>query len=552
MKFVERLEGFFSNVRIRGAWYAFIMAFFVVMILLPTVYVLSYVVLGWSDLSLYVLSDPKMLSLIWGSLTISFEIATLVTVIDVLTGLPLAWVLVRYKFKLKEALNTLVDMPLTAPTSALGFSVCLFWARQEGLSSLFRLESGVVSSAFLLILLVHVAFSYPYVVRTLAAVISQIDITYEAAARTLGAPPLTAFRTITMPLFKAGLIVGAILAFARSLSETGATIVALTTLESQQWTAPVLIAKRGEVISDVQALADSAAVFISIVLIISACIIFITLKVLTTRVKIPLKRVWPSAERTLSGGWPRKTRDIVASAFFALIILVPSFYIFTYALPGASGSSTLTAADGQSRLWGSLMVSFEIAAVATVINVLLGIPMAIFVARKSKWMSPLLETLVTVPLIVPTSALGFSLAIFWRPYKGMLAMPDFWLIVFAHLAFTYPYIVRPIAAAIEGLDPTYEEAARTLGAKPATVFRTVVLPIVKPSVLAGAIMAFTRSLGETGATMAVVPTAVTAPVYIVDLVVRQTYSEAALACVFLITISYLLMLALRLLTFKLK
>ena len=556
MKAVNRIKEFFSNLRTRRIWYAFVITFFIFMVLTPAVYVLSYAVSGWDALK-FVLSDPETVSLIWNSLTVSFEIAALVTIIDILTGLPIAWILVRYKFRLMEVFDTLIDMPLAVPTSALGFSVCLFWARQRGLSSLFGLEGGVVSSAFLLILLVHVAFSYPYVVRTLVAAISQIDVTYEEAARTLGGPPLTVFRTVSMPLFKAGLLVGVVLAFSRSLSETGATMIALNILGSEEGTAPVLIATWRRMANENPALSDKlipAGALVSIVLIIVACVIFILLKVLATRVRIPLKRAWPSTERLLSRGWPRKTRDIIASAFFILIVLIPSLFIFTQALYGSAGgsSSLLTMGEGESGLLGSLMESFKIAAAVTVINTLLGIPMAIVIARKSRRMSLLFETLVNVPLIVPTSALGLSLYMFWRSYGGALAITPFWLIVFAHLAFTYPYIVRPMAAAMEGLNPAYEEAARTLRAKPATVFRTIVLPLIKPAVLAGVIMAFTRSLSETGATMAVVPTAVTAPVYIVNLVGKEAYSEAAFACIVLILVSYLVMLAFRLMTVKVK
>ena len=69
----------------------------------------------------------------------------------------------------------------------------------------------------LLIILLHIVFSYPYMVRSLAAILEQIDQTYETAGQTLGASKLTAARTITLPLFRAGLVTGIILCFARSL-----------------------------------------------------------------------------------------------------------------------------------------------------------------------------------------------------------------------------------------------------------------------------------------------------------------------------------------------
>jgi ABC-type sulfate transport system permease component len=120
----------------------------------------------------------------------------------------------------------------------------------------------------------------------------------------------------------------------------------------------------------------------------------------------------------------------------------------------------------------------------------------------------------------------------------------------AHVAFTYPLVVRNVAGAIEEIDPSYEETARTLGAKPIQAFRRVLYPMIKSSILAGSIMAFTRSLGETGATQAVVSEALTAPVYIVELVKGQEYYLAGLACIALISVSYAAMLLLRYLTRK--
>ena len=74
------------------------------------------------------------------------------------------------------------------------------------------------------------------------------------------------------------------------------------------------------------------------------------------------------------------------------------------------------------------------------------------------------------------------------------------LVILGHISFTYPLIVRNITGAIEEVDPSYEETAMTLGAKPFQAFYKILLPVIKTSVIAGAILAFTRSLGETGAT----------------------------------------------------
>jgi ABC-type spermidine/putrescine transport system permease subunit II len=173
--------------------------------------------------------------------------------------------------------------------------------------------------------------------------------------------------------------------------------------------------------------------------------------------------------------------------------------------------------------------------------------MAILIARKKfgKMPSTVLDILVNIPLIVPSIALGVSLKFFWQSFAFM---PEFLLLVFAHLAITYPYFVRSMSAAFERISLDMEEAARTLGAKPFGVFRTIMLPLAKYSILSGAIMVFTRSVSETGATVAVVTTLKTAPVVIVDWVkgvVPATSLEIGLGCGLLVLLSFLILLLLR-------
>jgi len=105
-----------------------------------------------------------------------------------------------------------------------------------------------------------------------------------------------------------------------------------------------------------------------------------------------------------------------------------------------------------------------------------------------------------------------------------------------------------MSAAVERIGIEMEEASRTLGAKPLTLFRTIILPLTKYSMFSGAVMVFTRSVSETGATVAVTWLK-TAPVVLVDWVkgkVEVSPLEIGLGCGFLILFSFIILLALRL------
>ena len=540
MSRLARATEFVSKRSFRQLWLGFVILFFLGFVILPTLYVLTYAFTNWDLIQSEVLSNSEIMSQIWTAIANSFEIAAIVTVIDILFGLPMAWILVRKNFRGKQLIDTLIDMPLAVPTAALGFSAAIFWGiTPTDLTNPLGLK--IISSPFLLIILLHVVFSYPYMVRSLSAILEQIDQTFEVAGRTLGASPLTAARTITLPLFRAGLVTGIILCFARSLSETGGTVAALATISNTDFnTAPTLI----DSLQSTPALA-----FTSIVLIILALVLLVIVAFVVKRVHIPIRKVWPRPERILSRNLGPKFKDVTSVLFLTFIVLIPSFFVFTFVFTSSPSTTTDWSTFGEA-----LFNSFLIAGVVTIIDLALGVPLALYIAKgRSKRLPEALDILVNVPLIVPTVALGFSLKLFWvggEPVSGPFAI---FLVMLAHIAFTYPLMVRNVTGAVEEIDPTFEETARTLGAKPVQSFKRVLLPMIKASILAGAIMAFTRSLGETGATRAISTTVLTAPNYIVNLVKGvKDYYTAALACIILIILSYALMLLLRYITRRRK
>lgn len=549
---IVRIERFLSTRRFRLLSDFLALAFFFVVVAGPTIYVF-FTILDWNTVHTWVFADPFTGDTRWAvmqrSLLLSFQIALITTVIDLVIGLPMALILARYKFRYKKFVDTLVDLPMAIPTSALGFSLFLFWGTKGGIAGLMGMERGLLSRGPMMVILAHVAFTYPYIVRSLKAVIISIDETYEDAARTLGASSLTVFRSITYPLMIGGLLSGATLSFTRSLGETGATII----LSGVYSTAPVVI------VSWRRMLQIPPTAFLSAILVVIAV-------VLTTIVRIAMRmqggalgRVWPETEKRLSKPRMRIVRDLFVVTTFALIVLIPSVFIVNYMLVRLSGSPYTGRAESgviyqvflaPDRKWDALLdalvTSLRVAVLATAVNIVAGLPMAFIMVRR-RWgrIKSILNLTIDVPLSVPTAALGFSFFLFWGSQGLDMLHPGFWMVVVVHIAFTYPYVVRTLMAVLERLDPGIEEAAATLGAPPLTVFRTVTLPLIGPGILAAAIMAFTRSLGETGATIVVMGLARTIPVLIVDWVESLALPAAAFACVILMIISYCLLLTLR-------
>lgn len=520
---------------------------FFMLILLPPVFGIA---IKWGSIQA-VLDQPQLVSQALGAIANSFWVALIVSALDLVAGIPMAWLITRGKSKWLSVLDTLADIPFIVPTAALGYSLLLFWSRQGGVSSLSG--TSLISPGWLLVMLLHFTFSYPVVVRVLVGALLDYKMEYERASRTLGAVPFVAFRTVTSPIVKPSLIAAFVLSFARSLSETGATFIVAGTFEN----GPVFLQNVKNSFSSglvSQATYEGATVFASLILIVASCAIFALIWILGPRLKFPFKGIWPGAERRLSYSKAASSRNGVTLLVFFGIVLIPALFValpafqavFTPVLPAAFSGSGIW-----SDYWQSLLLSYSLGAIVTVLGFIIGLPMAILIARRKigKTTSAVVDILVNIPLIVPSIALGASLSFFWK--QSFPYMPEMLLLIFAHLSITYPYIVKSMSAAFERISLDMEEAARTLGAKPFSVFTTIVLPLTKYSILSGAIMVFTRSVSETGATVAVVTNLKTAPVVIVDWVkgtVPATSLEIGLAAGILVLVSFVILFVLRLVT----
>ena len=159
----------------------------------------------------------------------------------------------------------------------------------------------------------------------------------------------------------------------------------------------------------------------------------------------------------------------------------------------------------------ALRLSLQVAVAATALNALVGIPVAYVLARRRFWGRSLLDLLVTLPLVLPPTVVGYYLIVLLGR-SGVLGAPLYELSGFT-VAFTWyaaviaatvmalPLLVRTVRAAIESVDRDLERAAYTLGRSELRTAIEVTLPLARNGILAGLVLAFARALGEFGATL---------------------------------------------------
>ncbi len=172
--------------------------------------------------------------------------------------------------------------------------------------------------------------------------------------------------------------------------------------------------------------------------------------------------------------------------------------------------ATLPSLLAQPAVAQALGLSLATAAAATAVCLLLGIPLALVLARSAAWPAVprrLLRSLISVPLVLPPVVGGVALLLL----LGRRGLVGEWLpfsipftplaVVIAQVFVSMPFLVIAVEGALRASDRRIEVAAATLGATRLTVMRRITLPLVAPGIASGALLCFTRSLGEFGATI---------------------------------------------------
>jgi sulfate transport system permease protein len=175
------------------------------------------------------------------ALRFSLLIAFATTTINAVLGTFTAYVLSKHRFWGDRTLGVVVNLPVAIPTVVVGTSLLLLWGPigllgklldPLGLQPMFR-PAGV--------LLAHLFVTFPYMLGAIKPVLDELETTYEEAAYTIGATRWTTFRLVLLPALRGGLITGALLTFAHSLGEFGATVMVSGNLRLKTQTAPLYI-----------------------------------------------------------------------------------------------------------------------------------------------------------------------------------------------------------------------------------------------------------------------------------------------------------------------
>ncbi|MEW6621867.1 MAG: molybdate ABC transporter permease subunit [Bacillota bacterium] len=178
----------------------------------------------------------------WFPVLLSLKVAAYSTLIVLIVGIPLGWLLARFNFPGKTLLSSFITLPLVLPPTVLGYYLLVLIGRQSpigiflqenfGINLIFTWQAAVIAASVV---------ALPLMARTVQAGIEAVDRDLEDVARTLGKSELVIFFTITLPLAWQGLLAGTVLSFARAMGEFGATLMVAGNIPGKTQTLSIAI-----------------------------------------------------------------------------------------------------------------------------------------------------------------------------------------------------------------------------------------------------------------------------------------------------------------------
>jgi len=158
--------------------------------------------------------------------------------------------------------------------------------------------------------------------------------------------------------------------------------------------------------------------------------------------------------------------------------------------------------------WTPVWLTLKLAATTTIILLIIGTPLAWWLSRTQCWCKSMIEAVISLPLVLPPTVLGFYLLIilspqnwvgqFWLSMTGTRLVFTFTGLVIGSVIFSLPFVVQPLQNAFAGVSQRVLEAAATLGATPLDRFFTIAIPLARPGFLTAITLSFAHTVGEFG------------------------------------------------------
>lgn len=444
------------------------------------------------------------------------------TLLTLVAAFPVTYILARYRFAGKRALLALITLPFVLPTVVVG-------------AAFLALLPNSWHRSVAAILLAHAYFNIAVVARVVGRRLEQISRTIAEAAATLGAPPMTALRTVTLPLLRTAIASASAVIFLLCFTSYGVIRIlggpARSTIE-------VAIYSRAVQLSDI----SGAAVLSLMQLLVLGLAMLWWFRI--SRATAPLERVEVALRRPQT--LRQKTFVYGAATTTAVMVALPLAMVFLRSLgDGRNLSAWRGVLSGQGALGGgrsplsAFATSLQYALATSLTAGVIGISAAAAIAYGGR-AAARLEVLTTLPLAISAVTLGLGLLVTFD--SGIYDLRSRWVMIpIAHSLVALPIVVRTMLPVLRSVPVGLREAAATLGATPIYMWRTIDRPLLARAWATSLALAAAVSIGEFGASSFLTRrTTTTLPTEIASLLGRpgdavqaQAYVLATLLIIFI-------------------
>ncbi len=446
---------------------------------------LSFIQEGRLTLDIWkaILTSRGYRAALWGSIELGCRTATLST----LVGFLFAFVCSRTNIRFKPFVAAMGTLPVISPPFSLTLSVILLFGN-NGLVTRWLGVTNFSIYGLQGLVLVQTMGMFPIAFLTLSGVLDAIDSTFEDAALNLSAGKWKTFTSVTLPLALPGLLSAWLLVFTNSLADFANPLILSGSFR-------VLSLESYLEVTGMNRLGHGAA--LSLLLLMPTLTAFLVQRFWVGR------RSYVTVTGKPSGRITELTTPPVKLVLVTLIALIVIFLLSLYGTIiagcfvknwGIDYSFSLSnIAEALTRGKDALLDTVTLAAAATPLAGVIAMIAALVIVRKTFYGKRLLEVLIMTPFALPGTLVGISYILaFNRP--PLILVGTAAIIVINYTIRELPVGVEGGIASLRQIDPSIEEAATDLGADSATVFRTIVLPLVRPAFLSGLSYTFVRSM----------------------------------------------------------
>ncbi|APF23262.1 MULTISPECIES: ABC transporter permease [Clostridium] len=461
------------------------------------------------------------------SLWRSFSVTIITTILTIVIGVPLAYVMTTCKIKGKGLIEILIIISVLSPPFIGAYSWILLLGRSGVITTFLSDTFGINLPSiygFSGILLVFTLKLFPFIYMYTTGALKKLDVSLIEASESLGCTGVKKVFTVVIPLILPTVLAGSLLVFMNALADFGTPML----IGEGYQVMPVLI--YSEFISEVGGQANFAAALSAIMVFITT-IIFLGQKYVVNKKSFVMSSLKPIQPKKING-----IKSFFAHTFVYIVVglaIIPQVTVIFTSFLKTKGAMFIREFSLNSyinvigKLGSSIRNTFVYGIIAIILIIILGMFISYVSVRRKNLFTSILDTLTMFPYIIPGSVLGITLLLAFNK-KPILLSGTFMIIVIAFVIRRLPYTIRSSAAILYQISPSMEEASISLGYSQFQTFKNVTSRMMLPGVISGAILSWITVINELSASIILYTgTTRTMSVAIYSEVIRASYGTAA-------------------------